>query len=204
MKTLLSIITVCLFSGIVGCSDSTDPLPPADPPSYNEIQFHGETYDFGAPECYVSGTDGGVSQYSLNIRFVDSENRSFKFSVQDHENNPANLVAVGDHPATGQHWDGIRNQMQPAGLTINYMGAEQLAIVWEEVTLSGRTFSGNGYIEIKERIEYACADSIFIGGGVAHPGDPEYDAYYETYCEPGYFYPAQRIWFECEEGDYSM
>lgn len=202
MKAILATISVGLLLGAGGCSDSTEPLSLPVPPTYGEIQYHGETYNFGAPECVVSGTEGGVTEYSLLIRFVDSENRELEFSVQDQQNNPANLVTAGEHPATGQHWDGIHNRMQPAGFTINYLDFDQLAVVWEEVTLNGRSFSGIGHIEIKERIELACADSIFIGGRYAHPGDPEYDIYYETYCEPGYYYPAQKIWFVCEEGDY--
>ena len=203
MKAFRVSIAVGLLLGVVGCSDSTEPLPPSVPPTYGEVQYYGETYDFGAPECFVSGTEGGVTKYSLRIRFVDSENRAIEFSVQDQENNPANLVTVGEHPTTGQHWDGIHNRMQPATFTINHMDSDQLAVVWEEVTLDGRTFSGTGYIDIRERIELACADSIFIGGGYAHPGDPEYDSYYEAYCAPGYYYPAQKIWFVCEEGAYS-
>jgi hypothetical protein len=203
MKSILVFVTIGLIFGVAGCSDSTDPQPEPVPPTYGEIQFHGDTFHFGPPECVVSGTVGGVTQYFLWIRFSDSENRAIEFSVQDHENNPANLITVGDHPATGHHWDGIYNRMQSAEFTINYIDSDQLSIVWEDVALNGRRLSGTGYIEIKERIELACPDSIFIGGGYAYPGDPVYDTYYEMYCEPGYFFPAQKICFECEEGDYS-
>jgi len=202
MRKILFITEIILLSLILGCSDSTKLGPDTVPTNTGEIEFHGEIYTFESIECTVSGTDGGEPTYSLQIRFTDEEGRSIGFGIQDQDNDPANLLLPGLHLATGQHWDGISNRMQPSSFTINYLGSDYLSVFWEEVDLQDHYFSGRGYIEIHRRLELSCPDRIWIGGKYAYPGDPEYDNYYETYCAPGYYYPAQRIWFTCENGTY--
>jgi hypothetical protein len=202
MRTIPCIIAFVLLSAMCSCRDNTEPV--VDPAQRNigEIEFHGEIYDFEFIECSVSGTDGGEQIYSLQISFTDEEGRSIGFGIQDSDNDPAELIVPGLHLATGQHRDGISNSMQPSSFTINYLGSECLSVFWEEVDLRDHAFSGRGYIEIRQRLDLACPDRIWIGGRYAHPGDPEYDDYYEKYCAPGYYYPAQRIWFTCENGSY--
>lgn len=199
----MAILLVVSSVGLLGCSDSTDPDPDPASPSYGTIQYHGEAYQFDTVEGHVSGTDGGPPTYSLSLRFSDPEGRSIRFRVQDPENNPSNLVTLGAHPATGGHWDGVSSYMQPASFTIGYLGADSLSVTWEEIDRQDRVFSGRGFIEIFQRLDLACADSIWSDGEFVHPGDPAYDQYHENYCEPGYFFPAQRVWFEIEDGAYS-
>ncbi|UCF06577.1 MAG: hypothetical protein JSV33_05995 [bacterium] len=198
-------VVVFAFIGlavVLGCSDSTGPEPEPIPSTIGEIRYHGETYQFDTIECRVFCTDGGDPVYSLEIEFIDTENRSIEFAIQDPGNNPANLVTPGEHRATGQHWDAVRSRMQPSTFTINYLGSDSLSVNWEEIELKGHAFSGRGFIEVHQRLELVCADSIWVGGEFAYPGDPAYEEYFERYCEPGYFYPAQKIWFECEDGIY--
>ncbi|UCF05207.1 MAG: hypothetical protein JSV33_15015 [bacterium] len=202
MRSILFINAIVLLSLILSCSDSTKPGPDPVPKNIGEIEFHGETYYFESVECVITGTEGGEPVYLLQIEFTDEEDRSIGFRIQDPDNNPANLIVPGLHLATGQHWDGISNRMQPWGFTINYLGSDYLSVFWEEVELQDHSFSGRGYIEIHQRLELTCPERTWVGGKWAYPGDPEYDNHYEKYCAPGYYYPAQRIWFTCENGAY--
>jgi hypothetical protein len=200
VRLVLVIASVTFIAAALGCSDNTKPEPQTA--VISEIQFYGATYNFQTVECAVSSITGGTPVYYLTIRFVDEEDRAIEFSIQDQQNNPGGLVAVGSHAATGQHWDGIRSDFHPFGFFFNHMNAGQLAVVWEEITLSNHMFSGAGYIELRERIDFACADSIYYDGEFCYPGDPMYDYYHEFFCEPGYYYPAQEIRFACENGEF--
>jgi len=200
MKAIVTWLMVGLVAVLVGCSNSTEPDPRAI--RYAEVDYHGVTHVFDEVVCSVSGSVGGPVVYSLHIRMTDEESRSVEFSVQDEENNPENLISIGEHHATGHHGDGVGSYMQPAGFFVSGLTSRQLSVVWEEVEMTGRVFSGRGYVHLKERIEPACADSIWVGGYFAKPGDPEYERYYESYCEPGYFFPEQKVWFKCVDGSY--
>jgi hypothetical protein len=50
-------------------------------------------------------------------------------------------------------------------------------------------------------LDLGCADSIWVGGHRAGPGDPEDDQYYDAYCAPGYHYPVQDIAVTVQDGD---
>jgi len=190
---------IVLLVLLLGCEDSTTPTIEHE---YGVIAFHGEIYHFENVQCDVQGTIGGEPVYSLEIHFTDKEGRRISFQIQDPDNDPSNLIKPGLHLATGQHWDGIFTGMQPSTFTMNLLGPTQLAVSWDKVRMVGEYFMGRGHIDIFERLDLACASRIWIGGAYAYPGDPEYDKYYENYCAPGYYYPAQRIWFICENGAY--
>ncbi len=49
----------------------------------------------------------------------------------------------------------------------------QFSIVWQSVAVGERSFSGNGYIDLKKRINYKCLDSFQTESGEVGPGDPD-------------------------------
>lgn len=197
---------VCFLFSLVfaftACTSNIGPDP--EPVIYGTVDFYGQEYIFSTFECYVAGTVGGPPQYSLSIRMEDEQNRYLKFRIQDPNNDPSELLTEGEHFATGQHWDDVFNAISGNTFTINNLNDEQLSVVWGEIEVAEHTFSGRGYIHIKQRLELACADSIWIGDEYAYPGDPEYEQYYSTYCEPGYYYPEQKIWFRCEDSHHIL
>jgi len=174
--------------------------PDSLPEVNGEVLFHNQSFQYEQVECYISGTVGGPTTYSLSINFVDSLDRSINFSIQDAENDPAKLSEIGLHRATGGFRDGINNRLTSPHFLISSLDETQLSLTWEHITVEEYTFSGNGYISVHERIELECADSVWVGGRFAYPGDIEYDSYFESYCEPEYFYPSQKILFECQDG----
>ncbi|MEA1999238.1 MAG: hypothetical protein U9N61_07950 [Euryarchaeota archaeon] len=152
---------------------------------------------FCTTECIVDGTCGGPPQYSLRITFVDPSKDDFdtiSFSVQDPDNNKDNLLKPGPHPATGNHWDGIGNKLQSETYSLNYLNADEMEIVWKNVETSGNKFSGEGYINIKKLITKTCPEKMWVGGHYAFKGDPDY------FCSIEQDYPAQKIFFKCENG----
>lgn len=153
---------------------------------------------FCTTECIVAGTCGGPPQYSLKITFVDPSKDTFNtisFSVQDPDNNKDNLLKPGSHPATGDHWDGIKNRLQSETYFLNYLNADELEIVWENVETSGNKFNGEGYINIKKLITRTCPEKMWVGGHYAVKGDPDY------FCSIEHDYPPQKIFFKCENGE---
>ena len=196
MKFALLVIAIALVGLILGCSDSTEPGSQIG----HYIQFHGKAYNYDEVEVSVSGTDGGPVEYSLHVNFSNSGENLFAFGIQDLDNNPINLLTEGEHFATGQHWDSFSNYLTEAHFSIGYLNENQASLVWNKIEIDDRIFSGHGYIHIKQRLELACADSIWVGGEFAGPGHPAYEKYYETYCEPEYFYPEQKIYFSCKNG----
>ena len=196
-----------LFFGCGGNDDKTSPdaneTSAPEATYYQQVAYYGSVYSFDAIDCYVAGSVGTTPVvYMLAIDFENGQGQSMSFSVQDSENSPENLVSVGEHNVSEQHRGAIDNMAQSHTFSIGDLTEKQFAIVWDEVNLSQYLFSGKGYIHIKERIELECADQIWVGGKYAYPGDPEYDEYYENYCAPGYFFPAQKIMFECVDGHY--
>ncbi len=191
------IIVIVLFSMVFVLTTCTNTGP--DSEIFGEVNFHGQEYIFPYFECSVNSTDGEPLQYILSIRLENDQNQKLQFKIQDPDNDPFGLLTEGEHFATGQHWDSVSNGISSSHFTIGGLTENQMSIVWEEIEVDEFTFSGRGYIQIKQRLELVCADSIWIGGEFAYPGDPEYDHYYSTYCEPGYYYPEQKIWFHCEE-----
>jgi hypothetical protein len=151
-------------------------------------------YTLSITECVVSGTEGGPPQYSLQIRFD-----GVWFSVMDQNNDPENLLTLGAHPATGAHWDRISNHLSENSYSIGGIGGDEMEIVWDEIGVDGYSFTGEGRIVIKNRIEFKCPDSIWVGEEVSK-GDPRYDEWYNAYCSPAAFFPVQTIYFRCEEG----
>ena len=202
MRVRILCFLFSLVFAFTACTSNIGPDP--EPVIYGAVDFHGQEYIFSNFECYVEGTCGGPPQYSLSIRMEDEQNRYLRFRIQDPNNDPFELLTEGEHFATGQHWDNVFNAISSSTFTINCLNEEQLSVVWEEIEVAEYTFSGRGYIHIKQRLELVCADSIWIGSGFAYPGDPEYDHYYSTYCEPGYYYPEQKIWFRCADSHHIL
>lgn len=140
-------------------------------------------YDLYVKECYVTATVPDV-WYVLEIVFVDrSGSKRISFSVQDPENKASNLLTLGLHPATGNAWDKISNHLgvpeEGHSSSSPPIESDEMEIVWESIDESfegtGRIENGNGYIEIKKRI-----DVDF----------PTIDPYY---------YPPQTIYFDCNK-----
>lgn len=195
MKYLRIGLLACVMFAIIKCDNNTKP----EIPIFNTVSFHGQAYWFENMECCISGSVGGEIQYVLVVTFTDQENRRISFRIQDPNNEPNGFLTAGEHSATG-HLDNIYNKLTGNSFSIGCLTQEQMAIFWEEIEVDDHLFNGTGYIHLKQRLDYVCADSIWIGGSFAYPGDPEYDQYYETYCSPGYYYPAQKVWFECING----
>ena len=99
---------------------------------------------FGDVECIVACTDGGEPTYSLSIRFTDGEGRSIRFSIQDEQDNPENLVTAGAHLATGSHWDGVASWMQPASFFISYSRRANWRSSGISIDLQEHSFTGKG------------------------------------------------------------
>ena len=172
---------------------------------YGEILIKDTIYHFSNMECNVITTEGSATKYSLEIILSDPSKEKFNslsFSVQDPNNNKYNLLKIGLHPATGDHWDSIRNHLREDSVTINGIASDEMEIIWKNIEVSDYRFSGEGYIHIKKKIEEKCADKIWVGGRYAKKGDPEYEDYCKKYCLPKYYYPPQKIWFRCKNGHY--
>ena len=138
----------------------------------------------------------------LNIAFEHESGARFDFSVQDPNNGQEGLPSEGPDPATGNHWNGTGTYLPGVrGFFMNYRTAEDLEIVWLEIAVDRYTFSGSGYTHIKRELHWACPDSIWIGGRTVGPGDPEYEAYRETYCMPDFYFPEQKIRITSDHGE---
>lgn len=180
---------------IVACSDSTKPETPIG----DTIQFHGSTFHPDQTEVSVRAIAGDPENFWLQILFRVSDGGLATFKVQDPDNDPDNLLALGEHNATGQYFDSAYSGLTDDRISMDFLESDQFSIVWQSILVSGQTFSGEGYISIKQRINYACVDSIQTVDGVFGPGDPIYDQYFELNCAPGFYFPEQKIRFACEE-----
>ena len=144
------LISMILVFG--ACSSNIEPDP--ETWFYGVVAFHGQVYQFTTFECRVSGTEGGPVQYSLKVTMRDDQDRRLEFSIQDPNNDPDALLTVGEHLATGQHWDGVGNYISNNSFYLNCLAGEQMSVVWEEIELTENAFSGRGYIHIKQRLEF--------------------------------------------------
>jgi hypothetical protein len=187
---VFSIITIVIISGCTQISTNSTNNESKKTILINESQFI-------TKDCIVSGTEGGQSQYSLEITFADPSKdtlNSISFSVQDPANNKDNLLKSGSHPATGNHWDGIKNNLQSETYFLNGLKADEMEIVWENVEMSSNKFDGEGYVNIKKLITRTCPERMWVGGHYAVKGDPDY------FCNIENDYPQQKIPFKCENG----
>ena len=198
-KYLLFLLILSLF--YLGNYDNAYP----ESVEYGKILIKDAVYHFSNMGCVVDATCGGPTTYSLKISFIDPSRRkfnSFSFGIQDPNNNKLNLLQIGSHPATGNHWDRITNRLQEGSFSINQITSDEMEIIWKNIEISDYKFSGEGYIHIKKKIENKCSDKIWIDGRYAKEGDPEYEDYYKRCCLPNYYYPPQKIWFRCKDGHY--
>lgn len=171
---------------------------------YGVVKINGEDQELPVVTCGVHPIDGGPPLVVLDITLskgTDEPFDSIAFSIQGPEGSSdrMGLLTPGEHPASGGHWDGIDNSLQPDTYFLNGLYADQMKIVWKDVEHADGVYSGTGYIDIMERITFECADSLWIDGENVGPGDPRYDDYYARLCSPPDYYPAQTIWFECAE-----
>lgn len=164
------------------------------------FEFHGETYVCDEVVGVIDGYEDDPFVYGLFLDFNNDGERLIQISIQDPNGDRDGLLVEGVHHATGNHIDRIFNYMSPNVFSIGYLDSTRLSLEWEQVEIDGGKFSGHGYVNFHERLGLACADSIWFEGGFVGPGHPEYDNYFENYCAPGYYYPAQRISFTCKDG----
>ena len=202
MYVVFALIAILAVAAVPGCSNDDDPAIPA--PDLGVISYHDSTYVFDTVECMFANTSGNaIPEYTLSLTFTDDSARRIEFSIRELYDSTWDLLIVGRHEATGRSRDRIVNNLVGVTIAMNGLAADQLAMVWEDISLEGhQVIHGRGYIEIPRRLDYACADSIYVDGGYVGPGDPDYEAYVETCCEPGFFFPAQKIWFVCEDGSF--
>ncbi len=121
------------------------------------------------------------------------------FSVRGPDGEPSALLVRGEHDggSLSSNFVGLNAEGGSIGVDT---GSDQLSIVWESISVGEDTYSGHGYIDLKQRIDFACPDSLFTENGFIGPGDPEYDNYYQQFCEPEFYMPNQTIHFTCERG----
>jgi hypothetical protein len=111
-----------------------------------------------AQECNINATVGGETKYSLAIDFINKAKSNFnkvEFSIQDPQNNKNNLLTIGAHAATGQHWDRFGSYLQAS--TYSWiLDPSEMEIVLEKININDNTFSAGGYINVKKTIKRDC------------------------------------------------
>ncbi len=183
---------------IAGCSDSTGP----DIPVLDTIQFHGISYPIGQAQVSVVTPGDGPPGFSLSaIIPTSSPGDGFVlFRIQGLGNDPNDLLTVGEKGGSYEANNSIYCDHAGPRLQFSDLSGDEFSIVWESISVTDETFSGEGFINIKQRINYICADSLYNINGSFGPGDPTYDRYFQSSCEPGFFFSQQKIRFSCEEG----
>lgn len=165
--------------------------------SIGEIIVNGKKFILSNQECSIQATDGGPLIYSLEIKLANKTKSNFeivKFSVQDLQNSKNNLMTVGTHTATGQHWDRFSNYLEASSYSL-IMQPEDMDIVLEKVKNLDKHFSAEGYVNIKKTIKKECPEQIWIGGHYAKIGDSDYICTHKDE-----YLPAQKIYFKCDNG----
>lgn len=177
-----------------------EPVPSGDDP-LNRVRFHGAQYFCSDPDCRVKGAIGESVTCFLEIAFDCPSGERFAFRIQAPSNCRDSLIAVGTVAASGHAWDMV-SVLLPGATSFSLSGltVDGLSVTWIQVAADSASFAGYGYIQLEREIAVVCADSVWIGGRFATYGDPEYEKWYESYCEPGYYFPEQTIWFACMNG----
>lgn len=198
MRASRIIYIVCVAFLICACSDSTEPRDPVG----MEVEFSGQVYPYEDSSVWISGRSSstGLDEYWVNVAMRDTLGDFFSFSVQGPDyDREGGLLAIGELEGTGGTENAIRIQLSGENVFFENLSAQELSLVWLSTSIEERTFSGQGYIAIKEHIYFACRDSIYSAGGLVGPGDPSYDEYFERLCEPGYSVPRQILPFTCTD-----
>ncbi len=195
----LVLISVLLFLG--SCSDSTKPSAPDG----NAFKFYGESYSYEYSKVsIIKQTDTyGSELYIMEIRLsgaADFNSPRVSFYLWSSGDDFHELLTPGEHRATGNNLSLAGVLVEETNLT--FIGTEPLpfVIVWESITTTENSFSGNGHILIEEQMNYVCSDSLHTINGNLGPGTPEYDEYYNLSCEPGFYLPTQKLDFVCTDG----
>ena len=140
---------------------------------------------------------GGPLREQLRFEFVQLDKEkfnSFIFKFEESNDLIDDLIKKGIHIP---YKSGIRNGLKSSTYSMS-VEKGSISIYWKKVHINDNNISGEGFIEIKNRIDFQCADSIWSSGGYKKPGDYEYDSYWESYCSPPDYYISQRIEFKTE------
>ena len=186
-----------MAAAITSCSDGTSP----EYPSAAKVGFHGNFYLVNSTNVRASYDFSDTSIYYLSVNIFTPDNSGVVFSFQAPDVDLDRLLALGEHPGSGSPQDRISCHLTDNPVGFWGLGPDEYSLVWQTLTRGEDSFSGQGYIHLKSRIEYACLDSFRTTDGVFGPGNPAYDQYYEIYCVPEYYFPAQKIQFSCENID---
>lgn len=194
MKLLIAFI-LALSASLVGCSDSTDPSQAG----VGFVKFHGQTFVVESTVAIVDVIPVASGIY-LKLKMSTRGGGLVQFAVRSPDADFLSLLTVGAHKPLGGIADFAVSDLTDIQVGFNYLTEDDLSIVWESTTIEGDSFTGHGYVLIRARLNYACADSIRTAVQTYYPGDPEYDSYFERYCAPEFYFPAQRISFSVTEG----
>jgi hypothetical protein len=189
-----------MAAAITSCSDGTSP----EYPSAAKVSFHGNSYLVNSTNVRARYDFGDSSLHYLSVSIITPDNPAFAFSFQAPDGDLDRLLTLGEHSGSGSLYDGIVCHFWDDNVDLvvfKRLGPDEYSLVWQTLTRSEDSFSGQGYVHLKSRIEYACLDSFRTPDGVFGPGDPAYDQYYDMYCMPEYYFPAQKIQFSCENID---
>jgi len=188
-----------MAAAITSCSDGTSP----EYPSAAKVSFHGNFYLVNSTNVRTGSAFSDSSLHYLLVYIITPDKSAFAFSFQAPDRDLDRLLTLGEHSGSGSPYDGISCHLTDNVDVVGFqgLGPDEYSLVWQTLTRGEDSFSGQGYVHLKSRIEYVCLDSFRTSDGVFGPGDPVYDQYYDIYCMPEYYFPAQKIQFSCENID---
>ncbi|HUC88783.1 MAG TPA: hypothetical protein VMR49_02000 [Candidatus Paceibacterota bacterium] len=154
----------------------------------NTISSDGKEYTFINPKCVIAGSSdrSGTVTWFMGIRFIadQSKESGIYFDIKNINNTVDSYLQKDINVATK---DVVINNTFDSYGTKPY---SDISVVWNDLNKTNKTFSGKGYIELKNDIkpnEDMCNH--------LKTSDPDYKAF----C-PTPIIPAQKIYFSCDNG----
>ena len=174
----------------------------------NTIIINGkeQTFIFGE-DCSIGFPSvGGKPTWGLGISLKSSDGKRspIKSIAVRNDVSVDDILSVG--VPRGNYWVAMPVDTGVSGATQTLgFPRDKVVVGWQEITRTEQQFPGVGFVEIRQKLDNACPDKVWVGGRYTVPGEAEYEAQAAKYCRPEFYFflPPQRFEFRCSGSIYA-